>query len=68
MRRRCNCHKCCLSNYSNYKDDLMEESCNNVMPVSECCKEDTKCGCGCGFDEEDSVFPENPMLAQSYVP
>ncbi|MCI9177956.1 MAG: spore coat associated protein CotJA [Clostridia bacterium] len=24
--------------------------------------------CGCGFDEEPSVFPLNPMLAQSYVP
>lgn len=24
--------------------------------------------CGCGFEEEPSVFPENPMLAQSYVP
>lgn len=22
----------------------------------------------CGFDEEKNVFPENPMLAQSYVP
>ena len=24
--------------------------------------------CGCGFEEEPSVFPANPMLAQSYVP
>ena len=24
--------------------------------------------CGCGFEEEPSVFPDNPMLAQSYVP
>ena len=24
--------------------------------------------CECGFDEEYSVFPEYPMLAQSYVP
>ena len=24
--------------------------------------------CNCGFDEEESVFPSNPMLAQSYVP
>ena len=39
MRRRCNCHKCCLSNYSNYKDDLMEKACNNVMPISECCND-----------------------------
>ena len=51
MRRRCNCHKCCLSNYAKFTDDLMEKSCNNVMPVSECCNDDDKCGCGCGFDE-----------------
>ena len=24
--------------------------------------------CACGFDEEYNYFPENPMLAQSYVP
>ena len=24
--------------------------------------------CDCGFDEGNSYFPENPMLAQSYVP
>ena len=24
--------------------------------------------CECGFEEEESVFPENPMLGQSYVP
>lgn len=63
MRRRCNCQKCCLSNYSTYKDDMMEKACKNVMPATDC--EDQ---CECGFDEYDSVFPENPMFAQSYVP
>ena len=24
--------------------------------------------CSCGFDEEEDVFPENPMFGQSYVP
>lgn len=24
--------------------------------------------CECGFDKEDSMFPLNPVLAQSYVP
>ncbi len=24
--------------------------------------------CKCGFEEKDNVFPENPMLGQSYVP
>ena len=67
MRRRCNCHKCCLSNYSNYQDDLMEKACNNVAPMSECCEDNDDC-CECGFDEYDSVFSENPMFGQSYVP
>lgn len=65
MRRRCNCHKSCLSNYSSYNDDLMEKSCKNVDNTTCDCDMDD---CGCGFDEEESVFPTNPMLAQSYVP
>ena len=28
----------------------------------------TKLLCECGFEEEDMLFPTNPMLAQSYVP
>ena len=35
---------------------------NNMMNNND------SCGCGCGFDEEMSPFPNNPMLAQSYVP
>lgn len=65
MRRRCNCQKCCLSNYSSYSDDLMEKACKTVDNTSICdCDDD----CGCGFDEEESVFPTNPMFGQSYVP
>ena len=41
----------------------MEQSCNNVVSY-----ENHVSDCGCGFDEEYNVFPENPMLAQSYVP
>ncbi len=67
MRRRCNCHKCCLSNYSKYTDDLMEKACKHAG--HECpCQDDDECECGCGFDEEESVFPTNPMFGQSYVP
>lgn len=62
MRRRCNCKKCCLSNCANYGDDVLEKACDNVYQTPEC--DDL---CECGFDEE-SVFPNNPMLAQSYVP
>ena len=65
MRRRCNSsRKCCLCNCSNYADDIMEESCNNVSSASEYNNDN----CECGFDAEESVFPSNPMFAQSYVP
>lgn len=64
MRRRCNCHKNCLSNYNSYQDDLMEMACQNVDNTMYACEDN----CACGFDEEESVFPTNPMLAQSYVP
>jgi len=54
-------------------------SCNNVLPVEnencneECCSDvqntmDIYDDCGCGFDEEFGYFPENPTLAESYVP
>ena len=61
--------KCyCMNN--TYKDnncemanEIMETKCNNVNSYEE-----TQDNCGCGFDEEYNIFPDNPMLAQSYVP
>lgn len=64
MYRKCNCNKCCLSNLADYADDLIEKACNNIANTCEYCENN----CGCGFDEEESVFPQNPLLAQSYVP
>ena len=68
MRTRC--RKCCCMN-NNYwnsncnKDDVLEKSCNNVCNDMPSYNDN----CGCGFDDNtDDVFPENPMLAQSYVP
>ena len=57
---------CCYNNQSsNYNNDMFETACNNT----ECnCSEKYNNNCECGFDEEDDVFPSNPMLAQSYVP
>lgn len=51
-----------VSNYAN--SDMNDNCCNN------CCN---NCNmnnydCQCGFDEGINVFPDNPMLAQSYVP
>ena len=64
FRRKC----CCMNNsYNNDSDDLqndmLEKQCSNVNSY-----EDYSNGCDCGFEEEYSVFPEDPMLAQSYVP
>lgn len=65
MRRNCKCRKCYASNNCpKFDNDLLEDSeCNNIATESE-----FEMGCGCGFDEEESVFPTNPMLGQSYVP
>lgn len=69
MFGRCRKCSCMNNNYQNNSNDLEEvmetsypntnSSCNNNEYV-DCCE--------CGFDEEYNVFPENPMLAQSYVP
>ncbi len=44
-------------------DNVFEQSCrdvnNNYADMDDCM---------CGYGEEESVFPSNPMLAQSYVP
>lgn len=64
-----NYKKCyCLNNsYENdsceLQKNVLENQCNNVSSF-----EDMSNDCDCGFDEEYNVFPENPMLAQSYVP
>ncbi len=64
-----NCRKChCMNNSYNDNscendNNMMETSCQDVMSYEQ--YED---GCSCGFDEEYNLFPENPMLAQSYVP
>lgn len=65
INRRC----CCMNNsYQNnsceLQDDILEDKCNNITS----CEEDYENNCCCGFDEEYNAFPENPMLAQSYVP
>ena len=67
LRRRYK--KCyCMNNAQNSNMNLIENQCDNVCPCAyEECNKDQ---CECGFDEdyEIGVFPENPMLAQSYVP
>ena len=59
MQRRncCSCNNSC----TNMNEDMLENNCSNVSNDIE------MDSCSCGFDEE-SLFPESPMLAQSYVP
>ncbi len=62
--RKCYCMNNSYENNScELQNDILESQCNNVSSY-----EDMTNDCDCGFDEEYNVFPENPMLAQSYVP
>lgn len=69
IRRRCYCLN---NNYMNLnssnnctKPDVIEDACKNIE-----CNQDYNENCSCGFDDDNmsNVFPENPMLGQSYVP
>ena len=63
----CKCRRCCKNNVY---DSMCRQNCccNNTVnaPIMDIDEDD----CACGYDEvkSESVFPENPMLAQSYVP
>jgi hypothetical protein len=62
--------RCCCQN--NYNPKVIETICDNVGTTAQYANASNNCmnndDCDCGFDEEPSVFPSNPMLAQSYVP
>ena len=61
--KKCYCMNNDYKNSCNMQDEILEDKCNNVSSY-----EDSYDSCACGFDEEMSVFPDNPSLAQSYVP
>lgn len=58
QKRGCNCR--CNKHYDH---DYFQEECSDVANHNHMYDD-----CACGFDEEYNYFPENPMLAQSYVP
>lgn len=60
--------RCCCQN--NYNPQVIETLCSNVGTEASYANASMNMenACDCGFDEEPSVFPLNPMLAQSYVP
>ena len=74
--RKC-CHKNSMSMMNNNMNiDMMDDFCDedtNIVTTaqSDCANLCTmpQNNCDCGFDmDTESVFPDNPMLAQSYVP
>ena len=62
---------CCMMNNNN---QVLENICDDVANQQNvnCCDMNwcdmNNFDCGCGFDTGINVFPDNPMLAQSYVP
>ena len=60
------CH-CMNNNPECHNQSMMEKACNEKK-YSCSMNYNEKCSCGFDEDEEIDVFPENPMLAQSYVP
>ena len=57
-RRRC--RKCCMQNNYNYNNVINSINASNVDYDYD--------KCDCGYDKPESVFPDNPVLGQSYVP
>ena len=69
--KKCYCMNNEYNNDScNANSDIIEDQCSNVgnNMYSTCNQNQYTDCCECGFDEEYNVFPENPMLGQSYVP
>ena len=69
--KKCYCMNNEYNNDScNANSDIIEDHCSNVgnNMYSTCNQNQYTDCCECGFDEEYNVFPENPMLGQSYVP
>lgn len=61
-RNCCSCNNKC-NNTEEIESDLLDTTCEYVPNTIDMQDE-----CECGFDEEDNLFPSNPMFAQSYVP
>ena len=64
-RRYKNC--CCQKHYDK---KIIETACNNCGTTVDYYtnNNNNNDSCDCGFEQGESIFPQNPMLAQSYVP
>ena len=63
---RCRYRNCCQQ--KNYDNDVIETACNNYGVTADYYTQKDSDSCDCGFEQGESVFPQNPLLAQSYVP
>ncbi|MFR0822153.1 MAG: spore coat associated protein CotJA [Clostridia bacterium] len=64
----CRYKNCCCQKH--YNQQVIETACNDCGTTADfhtatAAADDA---CDCGFDMGESVFPTNPMYAQSYVP
>ena len=69
MSRRC--RKCfCMNNNSPHcvNQNMLEKACKSQNCSCNMTNYSENCNCGFDDDEEENVFPKNPVLAQSYVP
>ena len=65
------CRKCfCMNNNNPHcvNQNMLEKACENKSCSCNISNYNENCNCGFDDDEETNVFPDNPMLAQSYVP
>ena len=69
---RCYNRNCCCNNMQKNTNEnnnsALEDICDDIDNDKNCCENNKYDECKCGFYEEESVFPINPMLGQSYVP
>lgn len=62
----CRYRNCCCQR--NYNKKIIETACDECGVKADYYTAHNDDACNCGFESGESVFPENPMLAQSYVP
>ena len=64
--RRCCCRNSNYMNYSYNNEDVETISESAVESSDDYIDEDDECMCG--YNRSESIFPENAVLGQSYVP
>ena len=58
---------CCMNNPENNNENVFEKICDDEPSCK--CNNEYNNNCSCGFDEEEeNVFPMDPMYGRSYVP